>query len=296
VLQLGPPLTSGAWHLLLSDASDLELHVLCENGWPDPEARAHSVLQGSLATTLQALLDELGSTAAPANGWQSELLAANTAIRGALAGFHDEHRAAMPQREACAVRSLFDALPDDALLLLGNSLPVREIDQYVSGSHKRLKVISQRGANGIDGITSTAVGAAAVHRGPSVCLLGDVSFLHDLGGLWAARDLGRPLLIAVLNNGGGRIFEQLPLLHHTQLPAARRDLWLTQHSLDLSTAAQLYGLRAECVNSALELPRAVQRALSHPGTSVLDLRVDPDSARVDRDHLLARCETLLGQS
>lgn len=295
VLQLGPPLTSGAWHQLLSSTPELELHVLCESGWPDPEARARSVLQGSLTATLQALLEELNGNA-PVTNWQNDLFAANTATHELIDGFAKEHQFDTPQREACAVRTLVETLPDGALLLLGNSLPVREIDQYVSGSSKRLEVISQRGANGIDGITSTAIGAAAQHFGPSVCLLGDVSFLHDIGGLWAARDLDRPLLIAVLNNGGGRIFEQLPLLHDGQLPAKRRDLWLTQHALNLSAAAELYGLRGERVDTAQQLGEAVQRALTHPGATVLDIRVDPDSARVDRDQLLARCETLLSQS
>jgi 2-succinyl-5-enolpyruvyl-6-hydroxy-3-cyclohexene-1-carboxylate synthase len=113
--------------------------------------------------------------------------------------------------ESRVARDAVAALPAGALLCVGNSKPIRTVDASCAGGATELAVWSQRGANGIDGLVSGAAGAAAAQDTPALLLLGDVSFAHDVGGLAAARDVAVPFAIVVVDNGGGRIFEQLPI-------------------------------------------------------------------------------------
>lgn len=175
--------------------------------------------------------------------------------------------------EATAVRTAVSALPDGGLLGLGNSLPIREVDRFVPPGARRLQVWSQRGASGIDGLVSGAVGAAVAAGTPSLCLLGDVSFLHDLGGLALARELTSPLALVVLDNGGGRIFDELPIAERLRADPERRRYWLTPPGLDLGHAAALFGIRFAPAVSEPELSRALSEALGRPGCTLISARV-----------------------
>ncbi|HEX2879790.1 MAG TPA: 2-succinyl-5-enolpyruvyl-6-hydroxy-3-cyclohexene-1-carboxylic-acid synthase [Polyangiaceae bacterium] len=296
VLQLGAPVTSGSWQQLLNTAPHIDLTVLQECGWSDPSSRARTVLQGSVGAALTALSQQLRSKdASTARGsWHQQLAAANQTLWNTVR----THLTALPSEplaEPVAVNAILDALPGGSLLAVGNSLPVREIDLYSPGMTKSLRVLSQRGANGIDGLISGAAGAASLHDGPTVCLVGDISFLHDVGGLWAARDLTRPFVVVVLNNSGGRIFEQLPLLREGTLTGAAAAPWLTPHDLQLDRAAQLFGLPGQRVDSLNALKTGLAEALARSGASVLEVRVLPSSASQSHQTLIKLCETALSQ-
>src|SRR6185295_6494041 len=106
------------------------------------------------------------------------------------------------------------------------------VDAFCPSLPAGVRVLSQRGVSGIDGLLAGAAGAASVTELPVTLLVGDVSFLHDVGGLALARHARAPLVIVVINNDGGRIFEQLPLArsgHSAALPH-----FTTPHGLDLS--------------------------------------------------------------
>jgi 2-succinyl-5-enolpyruvyl-6-hydroxy-3-cyclohexene-1-carboxylate synthase len=164
-------------------------------------------------------------------------------------------------------------------LVLGNSLPIREVDAYVPRSRRAIRVLSQRGANGIDGLISGASGAASQTTEPTVLLLGDVSFMHDLGGLAAARASLGPFVIVVLDNGGGRIFEQLPMFAQLRDNAEAARFWLTPPSVELSHAAELFGYRYQRLTSSAEIAPALGLATREAGVSVLHVVVDGSSAR-----------------
>ncbi len=128
-------------------------------------------------------------------------------------------------------------------------------------------MLSNRGANGIDGTVSSAFGVAAAGEGPVVLLIGDVALAHDIGGLLAARRLGLPLTIVLLNNDGGGIFHFLPVAGETD---AFEEHVATPHGLDFAHAAALYGCgyeRPQTLGRAARGGRGVGRRLRPPRSS-----------------------------
>jgi 2-succinyl-5-enolpyruvyl-6-hydroxy-3-cyclohexene-1-carboxylate synthase len=190
-----------------------------------------------------------------------------------------------PLSEGAAVRSVVAGMPDNALLALGNSLPIRDVDAYVTAA-ARLRVTAQRGANGIDGLVSGAIGSAIASGAPTLLLLGDVSLLHDLGGLASAPLVKTPLVIAVVDNAGGRIFEQLPVEKLYAAEPSAAHLWLTPPAHELSHAAALFGLRYQAPATPDAVTAATAYALSHNQPTLLHLRVGPNSAAQLRQRVL----------
>ena len=115
-------------------------------------------------------------------------------------------------------------------------MPVRDVETFFGVRDVPPRVLSNRGANGIDGLVSTAYGAAATRQGPVVLLLGDVALAHDIGGLFAARRASADLRVICLNNGGGGIFDFLPLAEHAD-SAAYEEHIATPVDVDLGALA-----------------------------------------------------------
>ena len=161
-------------------------------------------------------------------------------------------------------------LPADATLVVASSMPIRDVETFFPARPDPPRVLANRGANGIDGTVSTAFGVAAA-GGPVVLLIGDVALAHDLGGLLAARRLGLPLAIVLLDNDGGGIFNFLPV-------AAEGDAFerhvATPHGLDFAHAAALYGLVHEPVASPGQFSAALDRALAGERATLIHVRTD----------------------
>lgn len=274
VVQVGaPPIASGVEQLLLT-RPDLARIVLSEHTFGDPASTAQAVLFGEVALTVGALLAALGaepSVAAvePQHGAAGSWAARVRQLDELAWRVLDEQLAAAPAgpddlSEAAAVRATVAELPPDSVLMLGNSLPIREVDALCPARRAPLAVLAQRGASGIDGLIAGAAGSATVLDRPLALLMGDVSALHDLSALPLLLRAGGPVIVVVLQNHGGRIFEQLPL---ARTPSATTDPALlahftTPHSLHLLPAAQLYGLAYAAVHDEPALRRALHRALA----------------------------------
>ncbi|MGF1509150.1 MAG: 2-succinyl-5-enolpyruvyl-6-hydroxy-3-cyclohexene-1-carboxylic-acid synthase [Myxococcota bacterium] len=172
--------------------------------------------------------------------------------------------------EAGLVRRFMEQLPDGAVLVLGNSLSIRLVDRF--GLPRAGPVFSQRGLSGIDGLVSGAAGTAMEQPGPTAVLLGDLSFLHDLSGLWAARQVRRPLMFLVVDNRGGRIFDELPIA--TSHPGLM-SMFTTPVEADFSALARGFGVPSATVERLDQLAPAMASAWSRPGPTVVWARVAP---------------------
>lgn len=160
------------------------------------------------------------------------------------------------------------SLPAGATIFAGNSMPVRDLDSFLVSDAKALRLLSNRGANGIDGVTSTALGVAAASAGPVVLVTGDISFYHDLGGLWAARRHGIDLSVVLVNNNGGGIFHYLPQAEH----GGMFEEWFgTPPDLEFEHAVRMYGGRYTLARGWDELVAAVSAGR---GLNVVELRTE----------------------
>jgi 2-succinyl-5-enolpyruvyl-6-hydroxy-3-cyclohexene-1-carboxylate synthase len=258
--------------------------VITPHGYPDPQGSAETLIVADVETTLSRLASALELRVSRAGGRASRFAAhvarcnraAWPAIDGALAG-------SFGLSEGAAVRAVVEHLPDGAVLAVGNSLPVRHVDAFCrSGSAVGITVVSQRGAAGIDGVVSSAAGTADVAERPTVLLVGDVSALHDLGGLAVARTATVPFVIVVLNNDGGRIFEQLPL-SRAGLAEEAWPFWTTPHGQSFEAAATLFGLPFALARTEAELVEHLAAALERAGATLLEVKVPPHGARATSD-------------
>ena len=198
--------------------------------WADP-ART--------ATDVAAAVRLAGPGPSGSTGWLASWLAAGEAAAAAAAGILGADDALSEPRLA---RDLAAALPDGALLWAASSLPIRDLDQQMA-PRAGVTVLANRGASGIDGLISSACGAALAHQraggGPAVALLGDLAFLHDAPGLFAGPDEPRPdLVLVVVNNDGGGIFS---LLEQAAFPGPFERVFGTPHRGALAQAAAAAG-------------------------------------------------------
>ena len=155
-----------------------------------------------------------------------------------------------------------------ACLFSSNSMAIRDLDSFAAGGAVPLRIVGNRGASGIDGNVSTALGLAAALDKPVAALLGDLAFYHDMNGLIAARGIN--ITFVVLNNGGGGIFGYLPQAGLEDFERA----WLTPTGLDFSHAARMYGLNFQRVECSEDLDAALAAALRHDGPDLVEVMVD----------------------
>jgi 2-succinyl-5-enolpyruvyl-6-hydroxy-3-cyclohexene-1-carboxylate synthase len=269
VIRIGDLPTSKPLRAWLEGLDEVEqLAVDPEGAWQDPAAVLSASDRGDPVTALQTYAPET-----PADpDWLAAWRAADDAAAEAIAATLGDELS-----EPLVARGLGEWLPPEATLFVASSMPIRDVEGFMAAHELAPRVLSNRGANGIDGTVSSAFGVAAVGDGPVVALIGDVALAHDIGGLLAAGRLGLALTLVLLNNDGGGIFHFLPV-------AGERDVFeehvATPHGLDFSGAAALYGLDHQPVNSAGELRQAVQAALGSDRTTIIEVRTD-------REHNLA---------
>ncbi len=173
---------------------------------------------------------------------------------------------------ATTVDVMADTLPEGGNLVIGNSLPVRHLDQFARPRRAPIRVFGNRGASGIDGVTSTGLGVAAATGRPTVLITGDVSFIHDLNGLLAAGRLGVDnIVIVLINNGGGGIFRRLPIAAHEP---PFEELFFTPHELAFEHAARFYGLAYARADDRNALAAQLQTALRQARPAIIEVRTD----------------------
>ncbi|HEU0245248.1 MAG TPA: 2-succinyl-5-enolpyruvyl-6-hydroxy-3-cyclohexene-1-carboxylic-acid synthase, partial [Candidatus Limnocylindrales bacterium] len=213
-----------------------------DGGWREPALLPATFVHADAAATARALTVRLGSSTRRGTWTRDWTEAERTAVRAM-----DAWLAALDEPfEGSPFPALAAALPDGAVLWAGNSMPVRDLDGWLPSTARAITVRSNRGANGIDGVVSTALGSAAVAAGPVALVVGDVSFLHDLNALLAAKLHGLSATIVVVNNDGGGIFSFLPQAQPgtpagSGLPEHYEELFGTPHGIDVAPIVAALG-------------------------------------------------------
>ena len=195
-----------------------------------------------------SLFAEISGNYGPAGGKNSALFSRDRAAAERLEQLLSDE----PASETAMVRALDEKIAGNARVFLGNSLPIREWDLCASRSPGARSYFANRGVNGIDGLVSTALGLCGSNR-PTVAVMGDLSALYDLPGLWPAEQLSDPdITLAVINNGGGMIFERM----------FRHPGFRNAHGIRLRGWAEMFGWHYGMVREAGEIwPQGKPRLL-----------------------------------
>jgi 2-succinyl-5-enolpyruvyl-6-hydroxy-3-cyclohexene-1-carboxylate synthase len=276
VLRLGATPVSKAFETWLAEETPAQVILVDPGGaWNEPGHRASQLLRMESELLCRGVAEGLeargfGPRRSP---WLGAWLAAEERASERLAQRIDGEEGLFEPR---AVRELCDFMPDDGLLYVSSSMPVRDLDAFMPVSRRGLRVLCNRGANGIDGMLSSALGAAAADAGPTFLLTGDLAFLHDLGGLLVARRYPLRATLVVLNNDGGGIFSFLPIAEHADA-AEFEEHFATPHGLDLQHAASLYALDYTRVDTWPAFREALEKAAAHDGVSIIEVPVDRDA-------------------
>ncbi|WP_067824648.1 2-succinyl-5-enolpyruvyl-6-hydroxy-3-cyclohexene-1-carboxylic-acid synthase [Actinomadura kijaniata] len=256
VVTLGKP---GLSRPLLSLLRRADEHIVLSPDlarWPDPVRSATQVAQDVEIPVVSG-----------DDGWLKSWRAADLAAAAAVDEVLDAHPEITEPRLA---RDLVAGLPGGSLLFVAASMPIRDLDQ-VMRPRRGIRIMANRGASGIDGLVSTAMGAALVHSGRSYALLGDLSFLHDQNGLILGPEDRRPdLAIVVVNNSGGGIFSLLP---QATLPGPFERVFGTPHQVDLEAVAAAHRIPYRRLESAADLPKAV----AGEGLRIVEARTDREA-------------------
>lgn len=258
VLRIGDTPTSKSLRTLLSETRQVLVDPYA--GWHEPTRAAERVL----VADPDALCREVGATLQrmppPNRDWLDSWLGADALVPPALTAQPDPF-------EPKVYAALAEALPDDALVWVSSSMPIRDVETFFPSTKKPIHFLSNRGANGIDGVVSSALGAAAASDGHVYLLIGELALLHDVGALLAARRLGLELTIVCVNNGGGGIFDFLPVAEHADAEAYER-LVATPSGIDLGQLAHGIGLR----HVLGATPEELRAAIAEPG--LVEVRTD----------------------
>jgi 2-succinyl-5-enolpyruvyl-6-hydroxy-3-cyclohexene-1-carboxylate synthase len=294
VLRLGAPWASKVLAQWLAGLGPDVPQVLVDpwGGWADPDRRVGEVVAADPAQVARALAQagpadaaaasgRPGSVAAPARpdrqqappaGWGHQWAAAERTAQTTLSGLLGAS-GPFALSEPAVARSVVAGLPEGAVLFVSSSMPVRDVEWYAE-PRRQVTVLANRGANGIDGVLSTAIGVAA-GNGPAVpvvALVGDLAFLYDAAALLGATRRGLALTVIVVDNDGGGIFSFLS--QATALPAGQFErYWGTPHGVDILAIAAAYGAEVIEVASRPQLDGVLARA-GQPGLRVARVRSD----------------------
>ncbi len=231
----------------------------------DPEHGGPTALRCDPLRLVRALLErDLPTVDSPlAAAWHDADAAARRSLEASIdgAGFF----------EGRVVRAIQATLPANGLLWVASSMPVRDLDAFGAAGASATRVLASRGVSGIDGLVSTTYGADVGGSGPTVGLLGDLATLHDVGGFAAVRRLGASATIVVLNNGGGGMFEHLPLAA-TDAPVQR--LFVAEHEQTFEGVAAAFGLAWSRPTDEDGFARALSEAIASPRAHLIEVPIE----------------------
>lgn len=290
VIRFGSVPTSSALSAFLDSCAPVNhIHVRADGEWADDLHLTHDYIQTDPTFFCREIANHLAEVGyRPEKQWLSRIKLTESRAQELIRTI-DKSTTFF---DASAIYTILFAVPDDSIVFAGNSLPVRHIDFLDRPGPTRLKVFGNRGASGIDGNVSTALGIAAETGKHVVAILGDITFYHDMNGLMAIRQHDmRNITIIVINNDGGGLFHRLPIARHDP---PFTDLFLTPHGLSFSPVASLYGLRYAIVEDHTSLTEQLEAIFQGSTTSPTLLEIRTNSV-ADFQQMSALSATIISR-
>jgi 2-succinyl-5-enolpyruvyl-6-hydroxy-3-cyclohexene-1-carboxylate synthase len=283
VLRFGEMPTSKPLRQWLATSSADQLVIDPAGGWNEPTRRAAAIIRADPVALAKGVSDRVTpvSEAGWANAWVEADTTARKAIEQALAGFDE-------LTEPGLAAALGGAYADGDLVYTGSSMPIRDQEAFLTPGDADALFLCNRGANGIDGLISSGIGAAHASGRPTVIVTGDLGLLHDIGSLATLRDVTTPVRIVVVDNDGGGIFSFLPQAEALD-SVEFENLLGTPRGVDVGGAAELFGLEHHLVGTLEELGPALGA-----GTGLIEVPVDRSSNVAVHAELTATVKSRLG--
>ncbi len=268
ILRFGATPTSKALQNYIEQNHRARQILIQEGNWQDPMHTATDMVQTDPNQFARELAAETATR--PKGEWSGLWMRVAERTRQVI---HDQMSKIEEMFEGKIFTNLATFVPNKATLFAGNSMPVRDLDSFYPSTSQEIRFLSNRGASGIDGVISTALGASVVTQEPTVLVVGDLSFYQDMNGLLAAKKYNPNTTIVLANNDGGGIFS---FLAQREYEDYFEKYFATPHGLTFQAAASLYGLTYSKVTSWEEFHTAVSRNIGSKGTAVVELQTDRD--------------------
>ena len=281
VVRVGASPTSKRLRKYLRDAGARQVVVDPAGDWPEAEFTATDCVGADPSAVLAGVADRLAAngSAAATGEWRERFEAGERVHWEVSADARDDFF------EGGVVGTTIADAPDPATVFVSNSMPVRDCDRFGRPRAADLTVLGNRGASGIDGITSSALGAGSATDDPLVLVTGDLAYYHDMNGLLSVTRCGVEATVVLVNNDGGGIFHKLPIESFDPPFTAQ---FKTPHGLDFAPTGDLYDLEYTRVESADAFERAYADSLDSDGTAVVEVAVDAERSHRLREGLSER--------
>jgi 2-succinyl-5-enolpyruvyl-6-hydroxy-3-cyclohexene-1-carboxylate synthase len=274
VLRFGAMPTSKPLRAWLASSGGDQITIDPNCGWDEPTNRAAALLRADPTELASGWAARLGEERPAPSRWLDAEATAQASLDAALGELDGI-------TEPGLHRALGLAHGDGDLVYTASSMPIRDQESFLPSSGTDALFLCNRGANGIDGLLSSGIGAAHAGGGPTTIVTGDLGLLHDIGGLAALRDVSTPVRIVVIDNDGGGIFGFLP--QADALPGEEFEALLgTPRGVDVAKAGDLFGLSHRRLEALTDLPDALAA-----GTGLIEVKVDR-SANVELHHNLSK--------
>ncbi|HUF10596.1 MAG TPA: 2-succinyl-5-enolpyruvyl-6-hydroxy-3-cyclohexene-1-carboxylic-acid synthase [Rhodothermales bacterium] len=269
VLRLGGPVSSKE---IRSHADSVDARIVAVVDHPerrDPGHRVSTVIRASTQAFCRALA---GAPASPDRDWLDAWTEVDERIDSAL---RDQIGSLTEISEPGVAAAVTRLLPEDNALFVASSMPIRDVDMFGSSSGALRRVAANRGASGIDGTAATSFGYHLGAGCPVTLLIGDLALLHDLNSLALVQ--GRPIVVVAINNGGGGIFNFLPIADHAEV----FEPWFTSpHIWSFEHAAAMFGIHYDRPGSPSDFERSYTAAIQNGRAALIEVVTERRSNRL----------------
>lgn len=263
VLRFGAMPVSKAFTLYLKKHPDCRQIIVDDGGWREPTLFASDMIQADPAECCRMLSRKVRrETGSWGEAWRRMNLMTQEQVAA--------HEWTEPLSEGRVFAELQKVLPEGAVLFAGNSMPIRDMDTFFMNNERGIRTMANRGANGIDGVVSAALGASTTGA-PLVLVIGDLSFYHDLNGLLAAKRHMLNVTIVLIHNNGGGIFSFLPQANEAE---RFEELFGTPTDLDFAKTVEMYGGSFISARDWQHFRKEVSRSMASGGLNVIEVRTD----------------------
>ncbi|MCF8412982.1 MAG: 2-succinyl-5-enolpyruvyl-6-hydroxy-3-cyclohexene-1-carboxylic-acid synthase [Melioribacteraceae bacterium] len=271
IIQFGNAPTSNILLDFFEKSNAYKILINRFNELKDPSRTTNLILNSTDLESIEYLrseLKKLDSTFESSPKWSDNLKRIDNLCETEKVNFLKKER--FPS-ETKIVNDIIKAIPSGCNLFVSNSMPIRDFDYFASSSSKEINLFNNRGASGIDGIISTALGIAKVSENPTILVSGDLSFYHNISAMQISNQERINLTVILINNGGGGIFNMLPVSKEN--PHFEK-YFHTPHGLEFSKIIEGFGAEYLLPNTSNEFTSMIRSAISKNCFSVIDVKTD----------------------